>query len=199
MPDAPRALLPESEITPPSGWCPHPERWSSTDDESCEVEIAELMAAFVRAVHPDFVLETGTAFGQTTVALGDALVRNGHGRLYSIDFGADRVAAASARTAELPVEVVCASSFEWEPPDGVRFQLAFIDCDFHERHTVFRHFLPWFDPGAIVAFHDVSPGFTDGPHGWGAGMPLLEPLVTEGLLRLITVHSPRGLAIGEVL
>lgn len=200
MPDSPRELLPESEVTPPSEWCPHPQLWSSTDDESCEVEVAELVAALARAVKPDYALETGTAFGQTTRAIGRALGQNGHGHLYSLDFGPERAAAAAERLSDLPrVSVVCASSFEWEPPGGVRFQLAFLDCDFHHRHTVFRHFLPWLDRGAIVAFHDVSPGFAEGPHGWGAGMPLIEPLAEEGLLRFVTLHTPRGLCVGEVL
>lgn len=203
MPQAPREMLTEDLVTPPSEWCPHPERWHSTDDESCEVEVAEFVAALVRLVQPNFALETGTAFGQTTVRMAEALERNGHGQLYSLDFGGDRVEAARARLSALGLgrwaNVVLGSSFDWEPPAGVRFQLAFIDCDFGQRHTVFRHFLPHFDRGAIVAFHDVSPGFTDGPHGWGAGMPLLNPLVDERLMRLITFRTPRGLAVGEVL
>jgi hypothetical protein len=200
MPQAPRQLLPESEVTPPSEWCPHPERWTSTDDESTEVEVSELIGAFTRAVQPDNVLETGTAFGQTTRAIAQSLDRNGHGMLWTVDLSKDRQAkVAEGMGHPANVTFVQASSFDWEPPADTRFQLAFIDCDFGARGVVFCHFSPWFSPGTIVAFHDISPGFTNGPHGWGAGMPLLTPLVEEGLLRLITLHTPRGIALGEVL
>jgi hypothetical protein len=36
-----------------------------------------LVAAFVRALQPETVLETGSAFGQTAEAIGRALAANG--------------------------------------------------------------------------------------------------------------------------
>jgi len=202
MPEAPRERLPESVVTPPSDWQPHPERWSSHDDESTELEVTELLAALCRALQPDFVLETGTAFGQTTLALADALHRNGQGELYTVDRDPGRQARVQAQVPAVMqgrVHFVNAHSEEWQPPGGVRFGLAFVDCDFMRRPEVFEHFRPWFEPGAIVAFHDIAPSFHEGPHGYGAGLPRLLPLVDDGSVRLIALRSPRGLALAEVL
>lgn len=208
MPAAPRERLPESEVTPPSDWQPHPGRWHSTDDESTELEVTELVAALVRAIQPDMVLETGTAFGQTTRAIAEALVRNGQGRLWTVDLDVARQHAVSLSTlgdGMRPVPITDVVTFinghseEWEPPADVCFAFAFHDCDMRRRAEVFRHFRPWYRPGTIVAFHDMAPSFNVGPHAYGAGEPSILPLVDEGLIRIITLRTPRGITIAEVL
>jgi hypothetical protein len=60
----------EARFTPPRPDCPHPEWWTSTDDDSTECEVTALVAAFVVALQPELVIETGTAFGQTAEAIG---------------------------------------------------------------------------------------------------------------------------------
>jgi hypothetical protein len=71
----------EARFTAPRADCPHPEYWHSTDSDSTEIEVTELVAAFVRAPQPETVLETGSAFGQTAEAIRRTLAANGHGRL----------------------------------------------------------------------------------------------------------------------
>lgn len=67
----------EARFTPPRPECPYPEWWTSTDVDSTECEVTALVAAFVVALQPELVIETGTAFGQTAEAIGHAVAANG--------------------------------------------------------------------------------------------------------------------------
>ena len=58
----------EDRFTPARA-VPHPESGTVRPD-STEVEVSALAAAFVRALRPDLVVETGTAFGQTAGLIG---------------------------------------------------------------------------------------------------------------------------------
>jgi predicted O-methyltransferase YrrM len=195
------------DYAPESPWCPHPERWHSTLNESglreeTEIEVSELVAAFVRGLQPDYVLETGTAKGQTTEMMAAQLKRNGFGHLYTLDMSAGRLLAVASRLeAEYKdyITYVEGASQIWEPPADVSFDFAFIDCDFHIRPEVVNHFRPWFHPGTILALHDVGPIFAYGPIEHGCGEARLEPLIAEGYMRMAVMHNPRGLAICEVL
>ncbi len=95
-------LLPESTWTPSRPDCPYPERWSSVDAYATESEVTELVAAMVRALQPEFVIETGSWVGTTTQAIGEALVRNGHGELISLEISPDMCQRANQRCEYLP-------------------------------------------------------------------------------------------------
>src|SRR3546814_12447779 len=75
----------ESRFTDARKDCPHPERWHSPDSDSTEVEVSRLAAAFVEALRPDYVLETGTAFGQTSELIGQVLLTAGVGHLVTFE------------------------------------------------------------------------------------------------------------------
>src|SRR4051794_12477245 len=68
-----RSLIPRNEDrrVAPSDECPHPEWWTSIDsDSSTEREVTHLIAGLVRGLQPHYIIETGTAFAQTTRAIG---------------------------------------------------------------------------------------------------------------------------------
>lgn len=182
----------ENRFFDPTTRCPHPERWHSHDGDSTEVEVTEFIAALVRVLQPDLVVETGTAFGQTALAIGHAILMNGRGDL--ITFEHDPLRAQYARElipATLRVEIIEARSFEWELPQTADIGLLFSDSDMGHRVPEVKHFLRWMRKGAVVAIHDSN------------NKPLKaevqRQLISRRLLRAIELPTPRGLMLCEVL
>lgn len=178
---------PESRFTTARADCPHPEHWHSDDADSTEHEVTELVATFVRALQPELVLETGTAWGQTAHAVGRALQANGHGRLITLEVDAQRVQHARQRCAGLPVEVRLQPSLEFVPPAPVGF--AWFDSLFELRAAEFRRYRPFLLPQALVGFHDTGPQHPLRPD--------IEALRQEGL-EVLFLPTPRGVAFGQV-
>jgi hypothetical protein len=179
----------ESRFTPPRVDCRHPEHWHSTDSDSTEFEVSELVAGFVRALQPEVVVETGAAWGQTAQVVGRALQRNGHGQLYTLEPNPQRAEFSRERCAGLPVTVMEQESLTFEPPGEIGF--AWFDSLIELRVPEFCYFKPWFAVGAIVGFHDTADHF----RYW----PQIEKLAIDGLLRPIRLRTPRGVTFAEVL
>src|SRR5437763_6405307 len=183
------AAVRESQFTPPHAECPTPGYWTATDPDSAEIEVAELVAAMVVALQPEFVVETGTAFGQTTEAIGRALQRNKHGHLVSLEIDPDRVRYAQTRCTDLPVEIREQSSLDYRP-DTAGIDFAWFDSLFELRPLEFRRFLPWMHGRTVIGFHDT-----------GSHHPvrdLLRPLEDEGLIAPMYLPTPRGVAFARV-
>lgn len=149
----------ESEWTAPRPDCPHPDRWHSTDSDSTELEVSALVAAFVTALQPDLVVETGTAWGQTAEAIGCALHVNGQGRLVTFETDPDRAVAASERCAGLPVDVRQVPSLEGIAALDGRPGFVWLDSTFELRADELAAIDPKLAPGAVVGVHDVGPKF----------------------------------------
>ncbi len=179
----------ESRFTLPRPDCPHPERWHSDDADSTEHEVTYLVAAFVGALRPDVVVETGSAWGQTAEAIGRVLLDAGVGHLYTLEPDQGRADATRKRCDGLPVTVEQTESMEWEPIDGIGF--VWFDSLHHLRVPEFRRLYPHLAPGAFVGFHDT------GPHQGGLRHEI-EQLEGEGLLLPVHLSTPRGVTFGEV-
>ena len=177
--------LSEARFTVARDDCPHPEHWHSNDDESSELEVSLLVGAFVRALQPALVVETGTAFGQTAEQIGLALEQNGHGRLYTLEPDPERARQARDRVAGLPVDVVELQSLSFMPPALVDF--AWIDSLLPLRVIELRWFRPFLPSGAIVGIHDAGP-----QHG------IRTTIEAETWLRPIYLRTPRGVIFAEV-
>lgn len=179
-------VVAESTWTAPREDCLHPEWWSSTDPQSAELEVSELVAAFVRALQPEYIVETGTCLAQTAYIIGAALAANGHGRLDTLEIDPDRAEFARSRCAGLPVTVHCASSLDFIPAAPIGF--AWLDSETHLRVSEFEHLRLHFVPGAIAGFHDTAPH-----HGeWGRQVESLPGT------RAIRLRTPRGVTFVEV-
>lgn len=176
----------ESEWTKPHQWCADPDRWTAPDPHSTECEVTELVAAFVRALQPDYVIETGTCWGQTAEAIGQALAANGRGVLHTLEVDPAKVVASRERCAGLPVEVIECPSLEHTPVGDIGF--AWFDSLIPLRIPEFHRFLPWLRTGAIVGFHDTSPN-----------MGTLAAEVASLPVRSITLPTPRGVTFAEVV
>lgn len=177
----------EAEWTRPSPRCPHPERWSSTDPHSTEIEVSELVSAFVRALQPDYVIETGTCIGQTSYVIGLALQANGHGRCDTVEVKDEFVAISRDRCEGLPVTVNHVSSLGFTPAEVIGF--AWFDSLLELRVREFTTYRPWMQPGTIVGFHDTAPHFGT----FGAAVENLPGL------RAIHLPTPRGVTFAEVI
>lgn len=156
----------ESRFTPSRKDCPHPERWHSPDSDSTEIEVSRLVAAFVEALRPDLVIETGSAFGQTAELIGQVLFTAGVGHLVTFEVDPARVAATADRVAGLPVQVAPVPSLE-----GIRDLIAgghrgkvgfaWLDSLFELRVAELEAIRPLLTPNAIVGVHDCGePGST---------------------------------------
>lgn len=157
----------ESRFTPPRPDCPHPERWHSPDSDSTEIEVSRLVAAFVEALRPDLVIETGSAFGQTAHLIGQVLATAGVGNLITFEIDTARAVATAQRVAGLPVQVAVEPSI-----DGIEnlvrlkhhngsVGFAWLDSLFELRVPELEAIRPLLTPGAIVGVHDCGePGHT---------------------------------------
>jgi predicted O-methyltransferase YrrM len=157
---------PESRFTQPRPECPDPDRWHSTDSDSTEIEVSRLVAAFVEALRPDLVVETGTAFGQTAELIGAVLRDAGVGRLVTFETDAERVVEATDRCVDMPVDVVQQPSLEGVQSlidDGMQgmVRFAWLDSLFELRVPELRLIRPLLARGAVVGVHDCGePGRT---------------------------------------
>lgn len=187
--------LPESRYYEPTEMCPHPERWTSTDGDSTEIEVSEFIGALVRIIQPDFVVETGAAYGQTSEQIVRALLANGRGRYVGLEVSRNRAKVARRRIAPAPgggFKILCKSSLRWTPPaDSPPIGLLFLDTTREARMGELEWFAPWLARGAIVAIHDFP--WDRGPYrGW-----IYRDVVDTGLGRVVFFHTPRGLALIE--
>lgn len=183
------AVVPESTWTPSRPDCPFPERWSAVDAYATEIEVTELVAAFVRALQPDFCVETGSWVGTTARAIGQALIHNGHGDLVSLEIDPVKARIATRLCEDLPVTIVEESSMTYRPDRPIDF--AWFDCDAHRRQDAFRNLLPWMHARTVVGFHDTGPQHPV--------RGLLEPLERDGLLvGALYLPTPRGVCFARV-
>lgn len=191
--------LPENRFTTPTEICPHPDRWTSTDGDSTEREVAEMIGGLIRGLQPDAVLETGTGFAEVALFIAQALDANDRGRLYTVEFDEDRVEYARRRLswASDLVNVIQGDSRLWTPPDGVVFDFCWFDSWYPNRVPEFHHYRPHMRIGTIVGFHDTAPG-----HGVQhfPGSDIRTAIVRElrSEIRMIHLPTPRGLTLGEV-
>lgn len=178
----------ESSFTRPSEFCPHPERWHANDEQATEIEVSEMIAGLVRALQPDFCLETGTYDGQTTEAIGQALLKNGQGYLVSCEVNMPAVRAAKRRCQGLPVTIYNVSSHVYTPPQPIDFAL--FDSDIR-RADEFRRYSEWMHERTVVVFHDTAPHHVAIRTG-------VEELEGEGFIVAVTLPTPRGVTIATV-
>ncbi len=152
-----------------------------------------LVLAFIRALQPDVVVETGTSTGATAEAIAKALRDNGHGHLWTVEIDENLARQAVARLEGLPATVHCADSRLWIPPE-LPVDFAWIDSgDAFHRIGEVRRWKPLFRPGAIVGVHDTAPNM--GRQVLGNG---LADLLHEFGWQSLRLHTPRGVTFAQV-
>jgi predicted O-methyltransferase YrrM len=187
--------LSEARWTAPREECQHPELWTSTDVQSTEVEVTSLVAAFVRALQPEFVIETGTCIGQTAEAIGLALAANRHGRLVTLEPDNRLARIARARCGGLPVTVVERESLDYlrdisrldERSVGFAWLDSLMDLRVPELESLRDY--GWLAPGAVIGVHDT------GSH---KAALLGHQLLSIPWLQTLSLPTPRGVCFCQV-
>lgn len=194
---------PESRFIQPSDLCPFPERWTSEDGDSTEVEVSVLVGSLVVALQPDLVVETGAGWGQSTEAIARALAANGLGRYVALEIDEERAESARRRAAAYGTgEVLLASSHDWEPESGSPpIGLLYSDSYYEDRVPELLRLRAWMRRGSVAVFHDTAPG--RGSHRIRSGRDLRgeieHELVRRGIVRVAHLPTPRGVSVCEVL
>lgn len=166
----------------PTELCPHPEWWHAWNPYSTEVEVSKLVASFVTALQPEFVLEIGAHIGQTTERIGKALAFNRHGHLVSLEIEPAFVEIAQKRCEGLPVYIAQVNSLEYAPPCPI--DLLFVDGHEANRAQDVIQFTPVLSPHAVVICHDMDYYISE-----------MEKILAEWKGEHILLHTPRGLLI----
>ena len=184
---------PESRFTAARPDCPSPEFWTSADGDSTEFEVSELVGAFIRALQPKLVLETGTAWGQTTDFIVDALRRNGHGHLLTVETDLERVNYVREKYDSLVawMTVILGDSMKVSILDETVFDFCWFDSLIELRAAEFRRFYPNMSNRCVVGFHDTGPQH--------ALKPDIDQLAAEGLIAPMHLPTPRGVTFARVL
>lgn len=197
----------EARFTDPRPDCPEPGRWHSPDSDSTEIEVSQLVGAFVAALRPDLVIETGTAFGQTAWEIGMSLIkpdekpfqvlREPYGKLITFEVDPERAEASRDRVRSLPVEVHQEDSLKGlgelsalvKTGQRPKIGFAWLDSLFELRVRELRLVAPHMTPGGIIGVHDCGePGNTKYPQ---FSTTIAREASNLGLSRL-SLPTPRG-------
>lgn len=172
----------------PNDLCPRPERYSAYSVKATEYEVIELVRGLIRALQPDYVIETGSYKGLMSKAIGEALQQNGHGQLDTVELDPELAQSAAATCEGLPVTVHTGDSLSFTPRKTVDF--VWFDSALKLREPEFRRYRSHFARHTLVGFHDTGTRFKLRPR--------LEQLEAEGLLKAIYLPTLRGLALATV-
>jgi glycosyltransferase involved in cell wall biosynthesis len=195
FPQATGIIQPEKTSAKPRG--KSPQLWSMFDGYTAEVEVLDFLYALVRLTKPDRVLETGTWFGRSAIAIAAALRDNGFGQLLTIE-RSDEVAQIAARNIDQEnlgelITLRVANSLEIEVRDE-NYDFALFDSDIPLRAAEFTKFYDKLQPGATIVFHDTGVEFHD-----AGGEDNVVDLMTMGLLEGLFIETPRGVFLGRAV
>lgn len=151
-------------------------RWSAPDNMGSESEVSEFLAALVRLLHPDRVLETGTYLGFTAARIGKALKNQGYGHLDSLEVDPSFADQARLLCLGLPVTIYTTDSLDFTPQG--EYDLMFFDSSITARAGEMARFRRFASPRCVWVLHDSRN----------------VNLKSLGGLQLPT---PRGLALGR--
>jgi predicted O-methyltransferase YrrM len=120
-----------------------------------EPEVLVLLVALVGALHPNYIIETGTYQGTTAKAIGEVLAAQGNGEMDTMEICEQCVDTARLKVAGLPVTVHHDSSLNFVPKKPIDF--AFLDSNVGDvRFQELKRFAPHMAPQGIVAIHDAK-------------------------------------------
>jgi predicted O-methyltransferase YrrM len=184
------ALMPEYHRPTPE--CPNPEQWSMYDAMTAETEVLEFLRTLVTTVKPKLVVETGSFLGVSTLWIAEGLKQNGFGKIVSCEFDPLVYAKASEKIAQSGlsewIELRNESSLEMKVEGMI--DLFFSDSDIPIREQEIRRYLPQINPYGLILMHDAS-----------SHLKLVRDaalkLESEGLLSVVLLPTPRGLAIAQ--
>jgi len=182
----------QTEYTPPTPECPHPELWRMLDSQTTEVEVIDFLKSLVTTVKPNLVVETGTFLAYSTIKMAEGLRENGFGKIITIESDPAIFAKAKERIDASGlgqwIEYRNESSMETQI-DGT-IDILFSDSHMRGREQEIRRFLPWVKPRGLILIHDASSHFQ-------IVREAALRLEQEGLISVVLLPTPRGLVIAQ--
>lgn len=184
------ALLPEYHRATPE--CPNPSRWHMYDSMTAEAEVLEFLRTLVTTLKPNLIVETGAFLGVSTVWMAEGLRENGFGRIVSCELDPIVFAKAQEKIAASGlgdwIELRNVSSLALETSGQI--DLFFSDSDLDVREKEVRQYLPKISSTGLILMHDASshPGIV---------RESALRLEAEGLISVVLLPTPRGLAIAQ--
>jgi hypothetical protein len=193
FPNAVGIIQPDKQTAKPQG--KSPQLWSMFDGFTAEVEVLDFLYALVRMTKPNRVVETGTWFGRSAIAIASALRDNGFGHLLTIE-QSDEVAKTAAQNIEEQelsefISLHIGKSLEVGLGEDT-YDFALFDSDVPLRAAEFKKFYSHLQPGAVVVFHDTAE-FHE-----GAADNVID-LMTMGMVEGIFFDTPRGVFVGRAV
>lgn len=133
----------------------------NADFSGTEFEVQNFLHAMVLMLKSKNILETGTEYGYTTLALGAACKFNGFGKVTTVDYGVCTLARERVEQYDLSDMVNCVQSNALDfakTYDGEPFDFLFFDSDLSTRTEEYEtlRLNGKVAHGAFVAFHDTS-------------------------------------------
>lgn len=187
-------MEPESKFTRSSEYCSTPELWSAKDGQSAEVEVAEFLFGFIRLMKPSLCLETGTWHGESAAIIAEALKKNDHGRLTTIELEEEPLRIARERLkAYKNIELIHGDALNYNVPREI--DLLFVDAgDADLRLKLINHFAPRISKHGVIIMHDVS--WTYHTKGRMRAFEVLGALsAVDNMYSMFEIRCPRGLMI----
>ncbi|MFN0243996.1 MAG: O-methyltransferase [Planctomycetota bacterium] len=175
-----------------------PELFHVMRDDGTEFEVMNLLHALTTCFKFEHVLETGTQYGYSTLAIASALEFNGRGRLTTVEMRPEAVARARALAERwslahwIDFRRQNSSAFV-EEYDGPPFDFVFLDSELGQRVEEFRVLYDRAKISGLVSIHDTSRrrGGSLGDYnpemiawfdrvGWELAVPGLESHLSRG-------------------
>jgi predicted O-methyltransferase YrrM len=176
------------ECSGPTDNCINPHLFSMSDRVSSETEVHSFLNVLTKILKPNYILETGTHKGNSTIAFAEGLRHNNFGSMTTLEI--DKSLAETARIAfsEYPVNVINQHSLAYIPQTNI--DLLFLDSKRDIRIAEFEHFLPYLNDKAVIVWHDSS--YREQNH---SVYDAVESLYKNKIIDRILFPTPRGLTL----
>ena len=176
------------ECSGPTDNCLNPHLFSMSDRVSSETEVHSFLNALTRILKPNYILETGTHKGNSTIAFAEGLRQNDFGFMTTIETDEALAQKAQLAFSEYPVEVINAHSLSYIPKEKIDF--LFLDSKRDIRGEEFAHYRNYLNPKALIVWHDSS--YREQNH---SVYDTVEHLYEQGIIDRILFPTPRGLTL----
>lgn len=126
--------------------------------------VGQLLNSLIRVLEPETVLEIGSSVGYSALWMAEALQKNGHGHLWTVESHAERFQRAQANIAESGLEAWITQIKHHAPevffdpavslPETV--DLAFLDATKKQHQSFYEALLPRMKEGSILIVDNVQ-------------------------------------------
>ena len=189
----------QDEISDPT------KQFSMADDGGVETEVGEFLYGLVRVLKPEFILETGTYTGVSSMYMAQALKDNGKGILTTLEISSIHRDRAEKLWTEVGVNlrVTCllTESLEYSPLE--QYDLIFSDSEPQIRFEEVIKFFPFLKQGGYIGIHDLPRSLCQGnfnpdhpemkSYPYGDLPDQIKEWLKTDQLRMVHFPTPRGL------